>query len=69
MFQSSGYLTPIPFIKSINMATIFAELAINAIEKNQETNDVPPTVYPCPPNFELNNWKAVEILIVYKLSE
>ena len=67
MFQSNGYLTLNPFTESRDTVTIFAKLAINAIGENQKANDVPPTVYLCPPNFELNNWKAVEIPIVYKL--
>ena len=68
MFQSSGYLTLSPFAESRDGITVFAELAINATRENQETTmDAPPTVYPCSPNFELNNWKAVEIPIVYKL--
>ena len=70
MFQSSGYLAPNPFAKSKDAVTILVELAINATREDQETIvDAPPAVYPCPPNFELNNWKAVEISIVYKQSE
>ena len=55
MFQSSGYLTPSPFTKCRDTIAIFAELAIDAIGEDQETNYAPPIVYPCPPNFELNN--------------
>ena len=55
MFQSSGYLTPSPFAKSRDTATVFSELDINATGKDQETTDAPPTVYPCLQNFELNN--------------
>ena len=69
MFQSNGYLAPSPFTESKDTVAVFAKLAIDAIREDQETNDVPPAVYPCPPNIELNNWKAVEIPIVYKLSE
>ena len=70
MFHSDGYLAPSPFVESKDTATVLAELAINAIREDQETTvDTLPTVYPCPQNFELNNWKAVEIPIIYKLSE
>ena len=70
MFQSSGYITPSPFVEIRDVATVFAELAINATREDQETTvDAPPAIYPCPLNVELNNWKTVEILIVYKLLE
>ena len=69
MFQSSGYLTPSPFTESRDIVVVFAELTIDVIREDQETNDIPIAVYLCPPNFELNNWKAVEIPTVYKLSE
>ena len=69
MFQSSGYLAPSPFVENRDTIIVFAELAINATREDQVATDVPPTVYSCTPNFELNNWKAVEIPIVYKLSE
>ena len=70
MFQSSGYLAPSPFAESKDTTTILAELAINETREDQETMvDAFLTVYLCPQNFKLNNWKAVEIPIVYKLSE
>ena len=68
MFQSSGYFAPSPFTESRDTVAVFAELTIDAIGKDVDTIDVPPTVYPCPSNFDLNNWKAIEILIVYKIS-
>ena len=55
MFQSSGYFALSPFTESRDTVAVFAELAINAIGEDQEMNDVPPTVYPCLSNFELNN--------------
>ena len=69
MFQSNGYLAPSPFTRSKDTVAVFAKLAIDAIGEDQETNDVPAAVYPYPPDFELDNWKALEIPIVYKLSE
>ena len=69
MFQSSGYLAPSPFVESKDTTTVFAELAINTTGEDQKTTNAPPTIYPCPLNFELNNWKAVEIPIVYRLLE
>ena len=69
MFQSSGYLGPSPFAKSKDAIIVFAELTINTTGEVQETIDGPLAVHTCLPNFELNNWKFVEILIVYKLSK
>ena len=51
MFQLSGYLTPNPFTESRDTVTVFADLAIDAIGEDQETNDVLPAVYPMPPKF------------------
>ena len=55
MFHSDGYLAPSPFTKNRDTVAVFAELTIDAIGKDVDTIDVPPTVYPCLSNFELNN--------------
>ena len=53
-----------------DVVAAFFTFTINATEENKETAESAyPTVYPCPPNFKLNNWNAVEVPVTYKLLE
>ena len=70
IFRSGGYINSSLSREDEDIVTPLLALTINVITKKEETvENACPTVYPCPPNFELNNWSIVEIPIVYKLSE
>ena len=53
-----------------DIATPFRTLTINVITEEEEMDKIVcPTVYPCPPDFELNNWSITEVLVVHKSSK
>ena len=69
-FRSGGYINSSLFGEDENIATPFLALTINVItEYGKMIESTRPTVYPCSPNFELNNWNIMEIPIVHKSSE
>ena len=64
-FRSRGYINFDLPVKDGNIVTPLIALTINAIIEKEETiENAHPTIHPCPPNFELNNWSIVEISIV-----
>ena len=69
-FRSEGYINSNLPVEDEDIVTPLIALTINVITEEEETiENACPTVHPCPPSFELNNWSIVEIPIVYKLSE
>ena len=56
--------------KDKDIATPFRTLTINVITEEKEMDKTTcPTVYPCPPDFELNNWSIAKVLVVHKSSK
>ena len=69
-FRSRGYFNSDLPGEDENLATPLLALTINAITKDDEmVKSVYSTVYPCSPDFELNNWSIVEIPVVHKSSK
>ena len=69
-FKSRGYINSSSSREEEDIVTPLLALTINVITEEEETiENAYPTMYPCPPDFELNNWSIVKISIVYKLSE
>ena len=69
-FRSGGYINSDLPIKDRDIVTPLLALTINAITEEKETiENAHPTVHPCPPSFELDNWSIMEIPIVFKLSK
>ena len=69
-FRSRGYINSSLFREDNDIVAPFLVLTINVITKDEEMiRSVCPTVYPCSPNFELNNWSIVEIPVVHKSSK
>ena len=69
-FRSREYINTTLSGKDKGVVVLFRALTINAITKDEEeVRDACPIVYPCPPNFKLDNWSIVEIPIAYKLKK
>ena len=69
-FRLGGYINSSLSMEDENIVTPFVIFSINAITKEEEMDkSACQTVYPCPPDFELNNWSIVEIPVVYELSK
>ena len=69
-FQSGGYNNSDLHREDENLTTPLLALTINAItEDDKMVRSVHSTVYPCSPDFELNNWSMVEIPVVHKSSK
>ena len=69
-FRSRDYINSSLSVEDGEIVAPFLAFTINATtEKEEMTESACPTVYPCPPDFELNNWSTVEVLIVHKLSK
>ena len=69
-FRLWGYINSSLSREDEDIVTPLLTLTINVITEKEETVDnACPIVYPCPSNFDLNNWSIVEIPIAYKLSE
>ena len=68
--RSGGYINPSLFGEDRDIVTPLLTLTINVITEEEETfENARSTVYPCPPDFELNNWSIVDIPVTYKLSK
>ena len=64
-FRSRAYINSTMCGEDKDMVTPLLTLTINVITKKEEiVQNVCPTVYLCPSDFELSNWSIVEILIV-----
>ena len=69
-FRSGEYINTTSFGEEEGVAMPFRALTINVITKNEEeVRNACPVVYPCPPDFKLDNWSIVEIPIAYKLTK
>ena len=69
-FKSGGYINSNLSREDEDIAISLLIITINVItEKEEMVESVRPTVYLCPPNFELNKWSIVEIPIVHKSSK
>ena len=67
-FRSEGYINTNLSKENKDVAVPFHVLTINVItEDGEEVENAYPTVYPCSPNFKINNWSIVEILVADKL--
>ena len=69
-FRSGGHINTTPFGKEKGVVVPFCALTINVITKDEEeVRNTCLVVYPCPPDFKLNNWGIMEISIAHKLSK
>ena len=69
-FKSRGYINSNQSMKDENLFTPLCSLNINVITKEKEmVQTACPIVYPCSPNFELNNQSIVEIPVVHRTSK
>ena len=67
-FRSRGYINTTPSREEEGVVMPFRALTINVItEDKEEVESTYPTMYPCSPDFKLNNWSIVEIPIAHKL--
>ena len=69
-FRSRGYINSDLSREDKDIATPLLALTINVITRDEEmVRSVHLTIYPCSPNFELNNWSIAKIPVIYKLSK
>ena len=69
-FKSRGYINTSLSKENKDVVAPFHAFTINVITKDKEkVESVYPTVYPCQPDFELNNWSIMKIPIAHKLSK
>ena len=69
-FRSEGYINTSLFGKEEDVVVPLHVLTINVIIRDKEkVKSAYPTVYPCSPDFELDNWSIMEIPIAHKLSK
>ena len=55
-FKSEGYINSSSSGEDEDIVTPLLALTINVITEEKETNEnACPTIYPCPPDFKLNN--------------
>ena len=67
-FRSGGYINASLSGEDEGVVMPFRALTIHVITEDQEeAKSSCPTVYPCSPNFKLDNWSIVEIPVAYKL--
>ncbi|XP_022736187.1 uncharacterized protein LOC111289419 [Durio zibethinus] len=70
-FHSGGYIySDLPRASSAGFMEKFSELAIQMVddgEKKSRSEEL--FVYPCPSDFELDNWKVMELPVVFKTLE
>ena len=63
------YINASLFGENEDMVTPIHAFIINVITEDKEkVESACPTVFPCSPDFELNNWSIVEIPFAHKLS-
>ena len=69
-FRSRGYINSSLSMEDEDIVAHFLTFTINAIPEYEKTvESICPAVYPCPPDFELNNWSTVEVPVIYGLSK
>ena len=67
-FRLGGYINASLFGEEKDVVAPFHTFTINVIIGNkEEVESAYPTVYPCSPDFELDNWSIVEIPVAHKL--
>ena len=67
-FRSKGYINTTPTQEEEGVVVPFHALTINILtEDEKEVRNACLVVYPCPPDFKLDNWSIVEIPIARKL--
>ena len=65
-----GYINSNESEEDESLATPLLALTINEITKDEKMVRIAhPTLYPCSPDFELNNWSIVEVPVVHKSSK
>ena len=70
MFRLGGYINTALSREKEGVVVPFRALTINVItEDEEEVRNACPVVYPCPPDFNLDNWSIVEIPIAHKLTK
>ena len=63
-FRSKGYINASQFEEDENVVMPFRALSISVITEVEDIVETTCSVeYPCPPDFELDNWSIVEILL------
>ena len=69
-FKLGGYINTTPSGKEKGVVVPFRVLTINVITKDEEkVRNACPVVYPCPPDFKLDNWSIMKIPIAHKLTK
>ena len=69
-FRSVGYINSSSSRECEDIVAPFFTFAINTTRKDEKmAESACPTVYSCPPNFELNNWSTVEVPVISDLSQ
>ena len=69
-FRSGGYINTSLSGENEDVVAPLHTLTINVIiDDKEKVESAYPTVYPCSPDCELDNWNIVEILIAHKLSK
>ena len=69
-FRSGGYINASLFGEDEDVIMPLHALTISVCTKDEEIVEIVClAVYPCSPDFELNNWSIVEIPIAHKLSK
>ena len=67
-FRLGGYINTSLFEKDKGVVMPFCAHTIHVIiEDQEEAKNACPTLYPCSPDFKLDNLSIVEILVAYKL--
>ena len=69
-FRLGGCINLSLSVEYKDVVATFFTLTINATKEDKEiAEDICSIVHPCSPDFELNNWNAIEIPINYKSTE
>ena len=68
-FRLGGCINSSLLVENKDIVAPFLTFTINVTTEEETAESVCPVVYPCSPNFELNNWSTVEIPVVYELSK
>ena len=67
-FRAGGYINDSLIGEEEDVVTPFHVLTISVIIEDKEiVEPTRPAVYPCSPDFELDNWSIVEMLVAHKL--
>ena len=69
-FRSEGYINTNLFEEDEDVIMPLSVLTISVITEDKDIVEIAcPVVYPCSPDFKLDNWSTMEIPIAHKLSK